>query len=178
MSGLGDKCNLADEITQAYHKSGGERILADGEQLRCGDNAAWPTWTTRDICEADPGDDEGWEDRRWVSVSALDELEREIATLVRERDEAVQAAAAEREESSRWFKRASDLDRDLAVERERARTVRDALVIYDIWADAMPDAGFTDSDPRWNWWHKRPYEKAREALAATADPSTATGHRE
>lgn len=31
----------------------------------------------------------------------------------------------------------------------------------DAWASRMPDAGFNDQDPRWNWWHERPQMQAR-----------------
>ena len=40
-----------------------------------------------------------------------------------------------------------------------------ALRAYDNWASSMPDALFNDKDPRWSWWHRRPYDIARAAIA-------------
>lgn len=45
-------------------------------------------------------------------------------------------------------------ERDYAISQHEgllARTTR-----LEEWASRMPDAGFTDQDPRWAWWHERP----------------------
>lgn len=33
------------------------------------------------------------------------------------------------------------------------------LHLWD-WASRMPDAGFNEDDPRWDWWHRRPVPPA------------------
>jgi len=32
----------------------------------------------------------------------------------------------------------------------------EGYIALDDWASRMPDAGFNDQDPRWEWWHARP----------------------
>jgi hypothetical protein len=52
-----------------------------------------------------------------------------------------------------------------------AATLREALEAYERWGNRMPDAGFNINDPRWNWWHTRPYKLARAALVAGREPT-------
>ncbi len=45
-------------------------------------------------------------------------------------------------------------ERDAAVKvAEKAKARLDEI---ETWIGQMPDAGFTDASPRWEWWHKRP----------------------
>lgn len=54
--------------------------------------------------------------------------------------------------------------------RERDR-LRDALEQLDVWASRMPDAGFDESDLRWQWWHERPRAALRTAQSEKTSPA-------
>ena len=90
----------------------------------------------------------------------------------------VNARAVFRKELTTLTEHLERLERDLRLawevrdayqfEKEQAeargRELEEALLVYDRWASSMPDALFTDKDPRWGWWHRRPYDIARAAL--------------
>ena len=40
--------------------------------------------------------------------------------------------------------------------QEREARVRGAYDELWRWVSRMPDAGFTEQSPRWNWWHQKP----------------------
>ena len=60
-----------------------------------------------------------------------------------------------------------DVAERAALSRVESRLARleEGLRRYDEWASRMPDAGFTSDDPRWGWWHERPYDVARSLLS-------------
>jgi hypothetical protein len=42
--------------------------------------------------------------------------------------------------------------------REREQQLREAREAYDElydWVSSMPEAGFSNTSPRWSWWHKQ-----------------------
>ena len=54
--------------------------------------------------------------------------------------------------------------RDAVEFGDRAERAEMALRELDDWVSRMPDAGFNQDSPRWDWWHQRP----RAALGETA----------
>lgn len=47
-----------------------------------------------------------------------------------------------REDAAYWIAKVDKLEKQLKE--------------LDDWVTRMPDAGFNDQDPRWDWWHQRP----------------------
>lgn len=89
--------------------------------------------TTRDIIEADPGDDEGWEDRRWVPLP-------DAEAAVRATIEAVNAGHAE---ANAWWRQSREVI--------RAETVREIVRLLVEEADRRDEVAPTDTAQRLRW---------------------------
>ena len=73
--------------------------------------------TTRDIIEQDPGDDEGWEDHKWIS-------EAEHLRIVTEARDEEARAAADRVELLPYLDGGRTVNRNLAIIAARRRLPR------------------------------------------------------
>jgi len=47
---------------------------------------------------------------------------------------------------------------------------------WALWAGRMPDAGFNDQDPRWQWWHEKPQNHSEGTKCALCSANRTSGN--
>ena len=119
------------------------------------------------VRRADQADRLREERDNWHASAVSDRQRRETAEAEAARERTLREQIEEHNWPYEWQVATADRKKRKAAEAEAAR-LREALIRLLSWSDRMPDAGFTDKDARWHWWHDRPADFVRAALAGSS----------